>query len=188
MPKSPTRPTQCLSPQWARALHRWKPRHSCRGGCSPRRQRLPPDRVPQSSPRDGPAARRRPSRRCGPRADPPGSAGPDPPRSCHRCALSVWPNRRYQWHMAVRPLAGEGAALGAGAYCGCRPHPGGPGAEPPQCPRGPALSRSGARSGARSPAHNAARSEGRARRMSGAHRTGSHTRSDGRGDARSQAW
>src|SRR6266705_1920855 len=32
MPKSPTRPTQYPSPQWARALHRGKPRHSCRGG------------------------------------------------------------------------------------------------------------------------------------------------------------
>src|SRR6266566_5363447 len=32
MPKSPTRPTQCPSPQWARDLQRWKPRHSCRGG------------------------------------------------------------------------------------------------------------------------------------------------------------
>ena len=30
MPKSPTRPTQYPSPQWARALHRGKPRHSCR--------------------------------------------------------------------------------------------------------------------------------------------------------------
>src|SRR5712692_8889016 len=33
MPKRPTRPTQCPSPQWARARQRWKPRHSCRGGC-----------------------------------------------------------------------------------------------------------------------------------------------------------
>src|SRR6266568_4914171 len=32
MPKSPTRPTQYPSPQWARALRRGKPRHSCRGG------------------------------------------------------------------------------------------------------------------------------------------------------------
>src|SRR6266702_1887672 len=32
MPKSPTRPTQYPSPQWAGALHRGKPRHSCRGG------------------------------------------------------------------------------------------------------------------------------------------------------------
>src|SRR6266581_4483484 len=32
MPKSPTRPTQYPSPRWARALHRGKPRHSCRGG------------------------------------------------------------------------------------------------------------------------------------------------------------
>ena len=32
MPKSPTIPTQCPSPQWARGLLRWKPRHSCRGG------------------------------------------------------------------------------------------------------------------------------------------------------------
>src|SRR6266571_1912536 len=35
MPKSPTRPTQYPSPQWARALHRGKPRHSCRGGRPP---------------------------------------------------------------------------------------------------------------------------------------------------------
>src|SRR6266568_9446884 len=33
MPKSPTRPTQYPSPQWARELQRGKPRHSCRGGC-----------------------------------------------------------------------------------------------------------------------------------------------------------
>src|SRR6266702_4252637 len=32
MPKSPTRPTQYPSPQWARELQRGKPRHSCRGG------------------------------------------------------------------------------------------------------------------------------------------------------------
>ena len=32
MPKRPTRPPPCPSPQWARALQRWKPRHSCRGG------------------------------------------------------------------------------------------------------------------------------------------------------------
>src|SRR5215831_5899494 len=32
MPKSPTRPTQYPSPQGARELQRWKPRHSCRGG------------------------------------------------------------------------------------------------------------------------------------------------------------
>src|SRR5467141_2527255 len=32
MPKSPTRPTQYPSPQWARELPRGKPRHSCRGG------------------------------------------------------------------------------------------------------------------------------------------------------------
>src|ERR1700704_6410722 len=32
MPKSPTRPTQSPSPQWARELQRGKPRHSCRGG------------------------------------------------------------------------------------------------------------------------------------------------------------
>src|SRR3989442_3797114 len=32
MPKSPTRPTQCPSPPWARDLTRVKSRHSCRGG------------------------------------------------------------------------------------------------------------------------------------------------------------
>src|SRR6266568_2780542 len=35
MPKSPTRPTQYPSPQWARELQRGKPRHSCRGGRPP---------------------------------------------------------------------------------------------------------------------------------------------------------
>src|SRR5689334_16094912 len=35
MPKSPTIPTQCPSPQWAKALHEWRPRHSCRGGRPP---------------------------------------------------------------------------------------------------------------------------------------------------------